>query len=259
MGYETHFYGKLEFARKLTTEELTRLDGIIDGGDDPEARRHLFQMIMFGGNGDEISRALIQQAEAERAIERDGKGPLVLDPHSGADLTASMRHLITGEGLSPKYACHLRISDDKTGLVYRAEKTYDVIGGVNFIIANAREKIPGFGLKGSLFASTEFEPYTWLVKINEEGWAYQEKCEMYALWDHDKKAYLEHLQVQLYCRRQEVKRGEDPRRTYRIMADNICDRIDQAIEHYGCELRWARHRLRNGIHNLKARMGCLFI
>jgi hypothetical protein len=141
--------------------------------------------------------------------------------------------------MSPHYACHLRISDDKTGLVHCSEKTYDMIGGVNFIIANGRAKIPGFGLKGSLYASTEFEPYDWLVKINDEGWAYQEKCDPIALWDHDKRAYLELIQSDLAWRRREAK-DQDPRRAFRKAADAVCDRVDEFLD--SCAPKWQRLR-----------------
>jgi hypothetical protein len=225
MGYYTKFYGKLCFTRKLTAEELSTLDKII------RAARH----------GDrEVSEALQRQAEATRAIERDGNGALVFDPHEGANLRAGFQNLITGDGLSPQYARALRINDDKSGLVYCAEKTYDMVAGVNFIIANGRARIPGFGLKGSLFASTEFKPYYWLVKINDEGWAYQKKCRHEALWDHDKKAFLEGLEAELCWRRKEAKRAEDPRRAFRRAVDAACDRVDEFLDL--TERRWQRMR-----------------
>jgi hypothetical protein len=85
MGQETHFYGTLEFTRKLTGEEL-----------------------------------------------------------------AAFMDLIVRDDLSPLYAGALRINKAKSGLIYRSEKTYDMVAGVNFIIANGRDRIPGFGLRGEL-------------------------------------------------------------------------------------------------------------
>ena len=66
------------------------------------------------------------------------------------------------------------MSDDGRGLVYRSEKTYDIVAGINFIIVNARTRVPDFGLTGMLTADTEFEPYHWFVKIGSDGMAYAE-------------------------------------------------------------------------------------
>jgi hypothetical protein len=225
MGYQTDFYGTLQFTRKLTSEELSTLNTIIG------AARH--------SDDCEVSEALQRQAEAARVIERDGNGPLVFDPHEGANLRAGFQDLIIGDDLSPHYARALRISDDKSGLVYCAEKTYDMVAGVNFIIANGRVRIPGFGLKGSLYASTEFKPYHWLVKINREGWAYQKKSHQQALWDHDKKAYLKLIESDLAWRRRAAK-DEDPRRAFRKAVDAACDRVDEFLDL--TERRWQRMR-----------------
>jgi hypothetical protein len=126
MGYYTHYYGKLEFTRRLTLEELATLERIINVG-----REH----------GDVIGEAAKAQAEAIRAIDRDGKGPLVFDPYAIANLCAAFSNLITGEALNPHDASSLRITDDGMGLRYCSEKTYDMIGGLNFIIANARREV----------------------------------------------------------------------------------------------------------------------
>jgi hypothetical protein len=61
------------------------------------------------------------------------------------------------------------------GLVYCSEKSYEMVESVNFVIANARRKIPDFGLKGALRAVTEFEPHLWWLKIADDGWARQVK------------------------------------------------------------------------------------
>jgi hypothetical protein len=77
MGYQTDFYGTLQFTRKLTPEELSTLNAIIS------AARH--------SDDCEVPEALQRQAEAARVIERDGNGPLVFDPHEGANLREAFR------------------------------------------------------------------------------------------------------------------------------------------------------------------------
>jgi hypothetical protein len=86
-----------------------------------------------------------------------------------AEVTARMSGFIVGDGLSAIYAADLRLSDDRRGLVYASEKTYDMIAGVNFIIVNARTRIPDFRLQGTMAADTEFKPYIWFVKIGKDG------------------------------------------------------------------------------------------
>jgi len=210
MGYETHFYGKLEFTRELTREELSTLDRIINAAE---------------LDSDEVFEAVNRQAEATRAIERDGKGPLVINAREGADLRAAFQNLITGEGLSPQYASSLYIADDGTGLMYGSEKTYDMIAGVNFIIANGRERIPGFGLKGSLYASTEFEPYTWLVKINEQGWAEQVPCKMEDLPPEDQQKYKEEIEAERRAWKAACERFRNEDTGFRSAMKGICDRV----------------------------------
>ena len=210
MGYETHFYGKLEFTRQLTREELSTLDKIINAAFLATA---------------EINEAIDRQAHVMRVIERDGSGPLVFDPRAGANLRASFQNLIVDEGLSPHDAASLYITDDRTGLRYGSEKTYDMVGGVNFIIANGREKIPGFGLKGRLFADTEFEPYTWLVRINEQGWAEQVPCKMEDLPPEDQQKYKEEIEAQRRAWIAGCERFRNENTGFRSAMRGICDRV----------------------------------
>jgi hypothetical protein len=178
MGYDTRFYGRLEFNRRLTREELGWLQKVRKAG-------------RFGRDEPEIEAAVMDQAEARRS-ER-GAGPLLFDAVDGADLRAEMRGFIVGKNLSPHNAEDLRITSDGAGLEYCSEKSYNMVEGVNFIVANARLKIPGFGLQGSLFADTEFEPYRWLLKIGADGWAHQEPCRITELLRHDARAYMRHV------------------------------------------------------------------
>lgn len=145
MGYSTYFHGMLEFTRPMTADELAWIDRVTKAGDTWT---------------DEIRKTVW-----ERKII---SGPEV------AAMTAEAGGFIMGEGLSAGYASHLRISDDRRGLVECCEKTYDMIGGLNFIIVNARSRIPDFGLKGMLAADTEFEPHLWFVTIGKDGMAYGE-------------------------------------------------------------------------------------
>ena len=119
----------------------------------------------------------------------------ILDVILNANLFRS-EGFIVGPGLEPGHASDLTISNDKRGIVYCCEKTNDIIAGLNFIITNARERIPGFGLKGTPFADTEFEPYIWLVRINKAGFAEQDpNCRMTNLLPHSPRAYLKHLRL----------------------------------------------------------------
>jgi hypothetical protein len=155
MGYNTHFEGILKFTRPMTPDELAWIERITDAG-------HNWTP--------EISNAVWARADAERNA-RSG-GPRMVSGPDAAELAAKMQGFIIGKGLSADYAVHLCISDDRRGLVYCCEKTYDIVGGINFIIVNARTRIPDFGLTGTLVAHTEFEPYHWSVKIGCNGMAY---------------------------------------------------------------------------------------
>jgi hypothetical protein len=72
--------------------------------------------------------------------------------------------------------CDLNVSDDRRGLVYRSEKTYDMVDQVNRLIEVTRKLIPDFGLKGTLAADTDFEPHLWFLKIAADGTAYAENA-----------------------------------------------------------------------------------
>jgi hypothetical protein len=67
----------------------------------------------------------------------------------------------------------LALSDDRCGLVYFSEKSYNLVRTINDFVAAMRAEIPDFGLKGELCACTEFAPYYWFVRIRD-GKAYQD-------------------------------------------------------------------------------------
>jgi hypothetical protein len=178
MGYDTDFYGRLNFTRRLTREELDEVDRILRAGQYDEDQPEIEEVI---------------QREAERERVKRGGGPLVFVGSANAITRAQLRGCVVGPELSSANAAALRITDDGKGLEYCAEKSDEMVEAVNFIIANARRKIPDFGLKGSLFADTEFEPYHWLLKINSDGWAEQAPCRMTSLMHHNPRAYMRHL------------------------------------------------------------------
>src|SRR3954447_5097284 len=155
MGYDTRFDGMLEFTRPMKAAELAWIDQVLEAG-------HNWTQ--------ETADAIWARADAER--DARGHGATIVSGPDAADLAAKMQGFIVGNGLSADYAVHLCVSDDKRGLVHCCEKTYDIVGGINFIITNARTKIPDFGLTGELVADTEFEPYHWFVKIGSDGMAY---------------------------------------------------------------------------------------
>lgn len=152
MGYQTIFHGMLEFTRPMTAAELAWIEQVLEAG-------HNWTP--------EISAAVWAKADK-------GRGAVIVSGPDGSDLAAKMRGFITGKGLSADYASALRVSDDGRGFVYCSEKTYDMVAGINFIIVNARTRIPDFGLTGMLRADTEFEPYNWFIKIGKNGMAYAE-------------------------------------------------------------------------------------
>ena len=85
---------------------------------------------------------------------------------------AELQGFIAPKG-KPGYVDYV-ITDDKLGLKYNeGEKSYRMIEGLNFIIANAKRKIPDFGLTGSMRANTELPPYVWDIRIGKDGWAKQ--------------------------------------------------------------------------------------
>jgi hypothetical protein len=64
----------------------------------------------------------------------------------------------------------------KQGITYASEKTYDMVGLINWIIEDARKTIEDFGFKGSLHAETDFDPYEFLIEIGSDGFAHQVPC-----------------------------------------------------------------------------------
>src|SRR5262249_19321421 len=60
------------------------------------------------------------------------------------------------------------ITDDRLGIEYVTEKTYQMVDVVNTILDEGRRRIPSFDLTGELLADTEFPPHTWLVTISED-------------------------------------------------------------------------------------------
>jgi hypothetical protein len=158
MGYDTYFAGVLEFTRRLTQDELAWVQKVLIAG-------------QYHDHDPETEIALRHEGKTEREA-RDG-GPLMYPGHNNADFRAMRRGFVVHEGVSAGNAGDLNIAEDGRGLEYRSEKSYYMVEAVNFVIANAKQRIPDFGLKGQLVANTEFEPYDWLLKISEDGWAHQ--------------------------------------------------------------------------------------
>jgi hypothetical protein len=183
MGYQTDFYGRLNFKKKLTKEQLRWIATVIDAGD-------------YKAESDVLEENDVEAAVWEDARRNQIPGCALVFGNSPA-VRADARGFIVGEDLSPAYARHMVITPDKKGLAYGAEKGYDMVAGVNFIIANARLMIPDCGLEGSLFALTDFEPFEWLLKIGADGWAIQEPCDANDLWNADRRAFLHWKKSQL--------------------------------------------------------------
>ena len=173
MGYYTNFYGKLKFTRKLMGVELAWVNTVMREPSEIATRtRRLYMDARKSGDWDNDR----DNARMQQSVVHEMKAAGYILTWSGQDDAGDM--------------C---IAPGKNGLIYTAEKPYDLVSGVNFIVTNARRKIPDFGLQGSLFAQTEFEPYTWLLKINEQGWAEQVPCRMAPLLRHSPRAYMQHL------------------------------------------------------------------
>jgi hypothetical protein len=154
MGYATYFYGKLEFTRRLTRAEILWIERILSAG--------------TGTSDPKVEANLEREVTAATA---PGHAQIFSMPHI-TSRRAELQGFIAPKG-EPGHIDY-QISDDKRGLEYPdTEKSYSMIEGLNFIIANARLRIPDFGLKGEMCAYTEFKPYTWYIRIGEDGWAYQ--------------------------------------------------------------------------------------
>jgi hypothetical protein len=157
MGYETHFFGRLEFTRELSKSELAWIEEIINA-------RHA-----------EITEEMDAILHSEREARRRPGGPLIHDGPREASRHTELLGFIAPKG-PPGYIDYV-ITEDRKGLQYAdTEKSYTMIEGLNFIIANARRRIPDFGLTGQMTAETEFAPYRWFLKIGPDGWAAHEPC-----------------------------------------------------------------------------------
>lgn len=156
MGYYTYFTGRLDFTRPLNRAELDWIEEIIRAGSS------------FRAASNEIEAIIEKEREEAR---RPGKALFIKTPAETAR-RAELQGFIAPKG-NPGWIDYI-LTEDMRGLEYaRTEKSYRMVEGLNFIIANARRKIPDFGLTGSMHAETEFPPYNWHIEIGEDGWAKQ--------------------------------------------------------------------------------------
>jgi hypothetical protein len=160
MGHYTEFKGRLEFTRRLTRAELAWVRKVLEAGE-------------FDRKDAEIDDDIERLVRGER--DASGGGPVIYYGPAMEEYRARRRGFLIGPNMSVSDAGDLIITKDKRGLEYSSEKSYEMVEGVNFIIANARQRIPDFGLKGQLRAITDFEPYHWYLRIGEDGWAHQVK------------------------------------------------------------------------------------
>ena len=173
MGYYTRFYGRLEFTRELTEPELAWIDEIIHADHAPVTP--------------EITETLSREREARRL-------PGCAMMYHGPD-EASRRMELLGfvAPMGPPGYIDYEITEDGKGLEHaKTEKSYTMVEGLNFIIANARCRIPDFGLTGRMFADTEFEPYHWVIRIGDDGWAEEVPC----AYEDVERARLAHVFAQ---------------------------------------------------------------
>ena len=150
MGHFTYYTGRLDFTRPLNRAELDWIEKIICAGSG------------FRAASKEIEAIL--DKEREEARQRGNKA-LFFNMPAEAARRAELQGFIAPKG-NPGCIDYV-LTDDMRGLKYCDGE------GLNFIIANARRKIPDFGLTGSIHASTEFAPYNWHIKIGKDGWAKQ--------------------------------------------------------------------------------------
>jgi hypothetical protein len=174
MGYYTQFWGTLKFTRPLGKAELAEVDAIINAGwtTTPEVK------------------AVIDR---ERKARRKAGRAEIIDVASEIMRGAELQGFIAPRG----WPGHIdyQITADGRGLCYASEKSYTMVEGANFIIANGRQRIVGFGLKGSMFAETEFAPYHWLLMIGRDGWAVQKPCRMTRAIAYSPRRYAQHLRL----------------------------------------------------------------
>jgi hypothetical protein len=153
MGYYTDFYGRLDFVREMTDDELSWIEEIIHAD--------------HADITPEMARTIRQECEAQS---------IIYDGLYMASRRMELLGFVAPKG-APGYIDY-EITEDRKGLEYnKSEKAYRMVEGLDFIIANARRKIPDFSLTGRMFASTEFEPYHWFIEVGKGGWAEQVPCE----------------------------------------------------------------------------------
>jgi hypothetical protein len=161
------------------------------------------------------------------------------------------------------------VNRQKNGIVYASEKSWDLVSQVNTIIADIRQDIPDFGLKGSLYAETDYEPYSWLLKIDARGCAIQVACQLEDLpladqkifrkerdrmWlDWSQRCALYRLQDRHkvlnagYDRHQYAKYGRpDARIGFRKAADAICFGVIEMVSRIQGRISHERSRLTHG-------------
>lgn len=67
------------------------------------------------------------------------------------------------------------LTKDMDGLVWDGnEKFYDIVETMNLIIATLRRANPAFALEGELLCQGEELKDRWLLKLNEDGFAYRQ-------------------------------------------------------------------------------------
>ena len=88
----------------------------------------------------------------------------------GFDLPSDFKGYIYPHG-KPHYV-QLGLTTDKTGIRWDGnEKFYDAVEAVNFVIDNARTRIPDFGLSGQFEAQGEEIGDHWFLTIGDDGFA----------------------------------------------------------------------------------------
>jgi hypothetical protein len=252
MGAQTDFYGKLKFTQRLEHHELAWLEWVIAADLNYGTLTRSDYMKEFKTSG----RAWDNKMDNERPFE-------LCDVAMRADGFV----MLEGSGS----AGDMRISDKEDGLVYASEKTYDLVAGINYIIANARRCVPDFGLRGALYAETDYEPYTWLLKINDQGWAEQVPCHLDELPLEDQKMYQVEIKrrwvgwsqlcvqmhfeerhkllaagVRRYFRMKYADDGVDPRNCFQKAGDAVCFGIVYGVSRSLGRLSYEVDHLRNG-------------
>lgn len=158
MGYDTSYYGKLRFTRRLTSGE-----------------RDWIETIIRAGNGRYSTPEIETEIEAEREARRKPERAQMIDCAAEAARRAELLGFVMPEGGLRRV--DFRITARRDGIEWNGgEKFYHPVGAVNFILANAHRKIPDFGLRGSIYAETEFRPCRWLIRIGRDARAHGAPC-----------------------------------------------------------------------------------